>query len=410
MKTQFKEQLTCLEMFAGAGGLAQGMHQAGIQHLAFVERNKPACETLRLNFPAVEVFEGDIREFHTQNVAPIDILSGGPPCQPFSLGGKAQGNKDKRDMFPYAIRVLREKQPKAFIFENVKGLLRESFSTYFEYILLQLTYPELALKSGEMWQEHLERLERVHTSGQTAGMTTYKPVFRLVNAADYGVPQKRERVIIVGIRSDLHMAWNFPEPTHTKEKLLWDQWVTGDYWVEHEVPQSKRPVLSEREAKSVQKMSGRLFPPLGERWLTVRDALKGLPSPYTQDENGSQSFIGHLFRDGARIYPGHTGSEIDLPSKAIKAGDHGVPGGENMIRFPDGTVRYFTVRETARIQTFPDEYLISGVWTEAMRQLGNAVPVKLAHIISKSLVSKLSNVTENQKHSNRPVRLLCLRK
>ena len=109
--------------------------------------------------------------------------------------------------------------------------------------------------------------------------------------------------------------------------------------------------------------------------------MQGLPSP---NEQGNM-YDEHLLRKGAKEYAGHTGSEIDQPSKTIKAGGHGVPGGENMIKFPDGTVRYYTVLEAKRIQTFPDNYPISGSWTEAMRQLGNAVPVRLANVIACSL-------------------------
>ena len=97
-------------------------------------------------------------------------------------------------------------------------------------------------------------------------------------------------------------------------------------------------------------------------------------------------WLDHKYQPGAKAYPGHTGSPIDEPSKALKAGVHGVPGGENMIRYPDGRVRYFTVREAARIQTFPDNYALHGAWSEAMRQLGNAVPVDLASIFIDSVI------------------------
>lgn len=125
-----------------------------------------------------------------------------------------------------------------------------------------------------------------------------------------------------------------------------------------------------------------LFRPDTKPWITVRDALAGLPQP---ERNASSEFEGHVFQAGAKSYNGHTGSEIDMPSKTIKAGDHGVPGGENMVRFEDGSVRYFTTFEAKRIQSFPDDYHITGSWTEAMRQIGNAVPVTLAKTIAESL-------------------------
>ena len=125
---------------------------------------------------------------------------------------------------------------------------------------------------------------------------------------------------------------------------------------------------------------------LGERWRTVRDAISGLPDPRGE---GAGVFANHEFRDGARTYAGHSGSILDEPSKTIKAGTHGVPGGENTLVQGDGSLRYYTVRESARIQTFPDAYRFHGSWTESMRQIGNAVPVKLANIIGASVIKRL---------------------
>ena len=109
--------------------------------------------------------------------------------------------------------------------------------------------------------------------------------------------------------------------------------------------------------------------PGGQPWVTVRDALFGLGEP--------TGFRNHVSQPGARVYPGHTGSPLDLPAKALKAGDHGVPGGENMMVRDDGTVRYFTTREAARLVGLPDDYEFPRSWTESMRQLGNAVPAEL---------------------------------
>lgn len=118
-------------------------------------------------------------------------------------------------MFPYAVSAVRHIEPAVFIFENVRGLLRASFSKYFEYIILQLTYPGVEIKPGEMWENHLTRLEDTHFSGKYDGLK-YNVLYRLLNAADYGVPQKRERVFIVGFRSDIQQDWHFPEPTHSE--------------------------------------------------------------------------------------------------------------------------------------------------------------------------------------------------
>src|ERR1700678_3594153 len=139
-----------VQLFAGAGGLAIGMANAGFQHAAVIEWDHDACETFRENqrhhLRSVEkwpLHEGDVRAFDYSDLRDVMVVSGGPPCQPFSLGGKHKGFMDERDMFPEAVRAVRELRPKAFIFENVKGLKRETFATYFEYIRLQLMYPDL---------------------------------------------------------------------------------------------------------------------------------------------------------------------------------------------------------------------------------------------------------------------------
>jgi DNA (cytosine-5)-methyltransferase 1 len=379
--------ISSLELFSGAGGLAKGLELSGARHSAFVEWNAEACATLRLNYQPEIVHCLDIKQFNFSALSSVDLIAGGPPCQPFSLGGKHKGYQDERDMFPSAVRAIRELKPKAFIFENVKGLLRQSFSSYFNYIVLQLSYPDVIKQSNELWIDHLKRLEDLHTSGTPAGLK-YNVIYRLVNAADYGVPQRRERVVIVGIRDDLKIKWSFPSPTHSAEALRYAQQVTGEYWDRHRVPLRQREILSAEDRRQRDRLRDEygLFKPEPQPWRTVRDAIGDLPSPTS---NGTGEYPDHIFRGGARVYPGHTGSPIDEPSKTIKAGGHGVPGGENMVRYPDGTVRYFTVLEGKRIQTFPDEYIISGPWTEAMRQIGNAVPVRLGKAVSRELIAAL---------------------
>lgn len=375
--------INSLEIFSGAGGLAKGIELAGAHHQAFVEWNTDACKTLRKNYSHSIVFETDIRDFDFSQFDNIDVIAGGPPCQPFSLGGKAKGYEDERDMFPYAISAIRQLMPKVFIFENVKGLLRQSFSKYFNYIILQLTYPQVPLNSI-YWEQNEAVLKHIHAKGSYNGLR-YNVVYKLLNAADYGIPQKRERVVIVGIRDDLNISWNFPEGTYSEDALLWDKYVTGDYWERHNISPSSFDLLQLPLQKGRLQFRYGMFSPVKKPWVTIRDALEGLPEPYEQSNMCDE----HLLRKGAKEYAGHTGSAIDQPSKTIKAGGHGVPGGENMMKYPDGTVRYYTILEAKRIQTFPDDYSISGSWTEAMRQLGNAVPVKLANVIANSLFKVL---------------------
>lgn len=379
-----------LELFTGAGGLALGTHLAGFRHAALLEWDHDACETLRHNASANAVAglsrwsinEGDIRAVDFSQYNEVELVAGGVPCQPFSIGGKHRGMNDTRDMFPDFVRAIRTLRPRAFIVENVKGLLRQTFRNYFSYIVLQLTHPDIVPKQDEAWEDHLKRLEDFHTRGRSNGLR-YNVVFRLLNAANYGVPQTRERVFIVGFRSDIDADWHFPEATHSEYALIKEQHISGEYWERHAIRKSRRMSKPSETALARAKHGDMLN---AKPWRTVRDAIVGLPDP--SGKQGS-TIANHWVNPGARAYVGHTGSFIDWPSKTLKAGVHGVPGGENMIAFEDGSVRYFTVREAARIQTFPDTWFFQGAWSEAMRQLGNAVPVDLAAVVAKSVSRRL---------------------
>jgi DNA (cytosine-5)-methyltransferase 1 len=381
-----------IELFAGAGGLGMGMCQSGFHPAKIIEWDRWCCDSIRENKRAnvspvnqwPDPIEGDIRDVDfRQFEGKVELVSGGPPCQPFSLGGKHRAHADHRDMWGEAVRVVRETKPPAFVFENVKGLTRATFATYLAYIVHQLTYPELVRKEDEEWLSHLMRLEAQHTSGREIGLK-YNVVYRVLNAANYGVPQRRERVVFVGFRSDLGIEWSFPKETHSLDALLWEQFRNRAYSDRHAAQMAELidPKLRARALRLFER-------PETRAWRTVRDAIGSLPDPEKNTEEARQ-FNNHRFQSGARSYPGHTGSPLDLPAKTLKAGVHGVPGGENMLLRPDGSVRYFTVRESARLQTFPDSYRLHGSWTESMRQLGNAVPVELARVIGDGVASRLA--------------------
>lgn len=379
-----------IELFAGAGGLALGTEAAGFKHNAVVELNRNACDTIKRNreLGCIDwpLFPGDVSEFDFEQYRDVDLVSGGPPCQPFSIGGKHKGHADKRNLFPEVVRAVRETQPRAVLVENVKGLMRPAFAKFFEYVVLQLTYPELVQRRGEEWTDHLARLEQFHTKGKQRGLH-YNVVFQCLNAADYGAPQKRERVFIVAFRGDVEAQWSFPKPTHSKSELLRAKWVTGEYWDRHQIAKRSRP----KRPASVERLL-----PLGgdlEPWRTVRDAIFDLPNPKRPNDVPN-----HKHNPGARVYGGHTGSPLDEPAKTLKAGDHGVPGGENMLAHRNGKVRYFTVRESARLQTFPDDYVFEGSWTESMRQLGNAVAVSVA----SQVASRIREILDSQATERRP--------
>lgn len=384
-------QLRSVEIFAGVGGLALGVSAAGFVHDAVVEQDEDACETIRINqkkgltfIKDWKLFEGRVEEFDYSSISEgLDLLCGGPPCQPFSLAGKSLGRTDSRDMFPEAIRAVRELRPRAFLFENVFGLLRPNHFAYAEYVRLQLSCPQVVIGDKESLEQHISRLERCFTGSKILD-EKYHVVIHPVNAADYGVPQRRMRVFIVGIRADLEKEWSFPEKSNSREALLYSKFVDGSYWDEHCVEKKRRENVS---LSLKRKLEGLKDEQIGRRWRTVRDTISDLCPP---TRGKSSDIPNHVFVSGARSYPGHTGSELDLPAKTLKAGVHGVPGGENMLRYVNGKVRYFSVREQARLQTFPDYFEIHGNWTSTTRQLGNAVPVELARVVATSLSTLLS--------------------
>ena len=163
--------MTAVELFAGAGGMAMGVGLAGFQPRAVIEWDRWACGTMRENatrgFPLARdwpLTEGDVRDFDFEALGgTIDLVAGGPPCQPFSLGGKHRAQEDRRDMFPTTVEVVRRLRPRVFIVENVKRLTRATFATYFAYTILQFTFPEIVRRRGEDSLDHLVRLERAKT-------------------------------------------------------------------------------------------------------------------------------------------------------------------------------------------------------------------------------------------------------
>ena len=380
-----------IELFTGAGGLALGTSLAGFAHAAVVEFDHDCCETLRLNqrlgrdhVRDWRIIEGDVRQLNHAELGSVEMVAGGVPCQPFSLGGKHRAYEDKRDMFPEFARVVAMMRPKAFVVENVKGLLRGTFADYFEYVLLRLVHPLVEMKVGQTWRDHRAELERLQSSGAATGLE-YNVLFQLLNAADYGVPQRRERVFIVGFRADLGVRWSFPAPTHSQAALLQQQFGSNAYWDRHAIPARRKPDLAGRiSARTPTFWDENDLSP----WRTVRDAIADLPELPMGGRDPLDA--NHYLNPGARSYKGHTGSPYDEPAKTLKAGDHGVPGGENTLVLDDGKVRYFSPRECARLQTFPDDYQITGSWTEQMRQMGNAVPVELARIVATDVASALS--------------------
>lgn len=415
---------TSVELFAGGGGLAMAVHRAGFRPLLVNELVKYACETLKANAASQRgetervptpgerwpLVEGDIREIEFGYLWDrVDLLAGGPPCQPFSLGGVAKGDEDKRNMFPEMFRAIRQIQPKAVICENVRGLLRPSFKPYFDYIERELRLPFEERAEDTTWHEHDEALRKRLDEEPSDPKRRYEVVTTTVNAADYGVPQIRNRIIIVAFRSDLGVdVERFKEAVRPRysEAALMRSILDGSYWERHpDVPGHVRQRVMSRTLSSPPKADNTL------PWRTLRDAIRGHdgqsplpPVPWDRldrREYGLGGFTNHIGWPDARIYAGHTPNELDRPAKTVKAGVHGVPGGESVLLTDDllpepidGSSyayrhRYMTVRETARAMTFPDNWKLAGPRGEQMRQLGNAVPVTLGEFFARAIATAL---------------------
>lgn len=405
---------TGVELFAGGGGLAMGIHHAGFRPLLVNEFAKRACETLRMNVAEEyedreylpqdgepwPLIEGDVRGINFKYLqGKVDLLAGGPPCQPFSLGGVHKGDEDDRNMFPQFFRAIREIRPRAIMCENVRGLLRASFRPYFDYIVRELSLPFVPREEGVSWQEHNALLQRRGEEVPNDSPDRYHVVPVEVNAADYGVPQIRRRVIMVGFRADLGIDWSRfqPRPTHSETALLRSMKL-GHYWDREgrRVPAATRKAVEARLPTKLPDSDG-LLP-----WRTLRDAIEGdgrstrlppiPPELLDRKEHFLGGFTDHVGWPGARIYQGHTPNELDRPAKTVKAGVHGVAGGELVMLLDDDSHRYMSVRETARVMTFPDEWRLAGPRGEKMRQLGNAVPVLLAERFAQAIGEALESV------------------
>ena len=323
-----------IELFAGAGGLALGMERAGFETIAAVEINHLACETLRKNRPGWNVIEADIASVDFKPYrGKTDIISGGAPCQAFSYAGKRLGFGDTRGtLFAQFARCLEETEPKMFLFENVRGLVNHDGGRTFQTI--RHTFESLG----------------------------YALQYKVLNAAYYGVGQKRERIFIVGIRNDLTPAikFEFPEPSETMTTLR---------EALKDCPESEGLEFSPRK-KEVMK----LVPP-GGCWVD-------LPEDVAKAYMGKSYYSGGGRRGMARRIA------WDEPCLTLTTS----PSQKQTERCHPDETRPFTVREYARIQSFPDDWEFVGNISDKYKQIGNAVPVKLAEWMGSQIYKSLKGL------------------
>ena len=321
--------MTSIELFAGAGGLALGLEQAGFEHLGLVEFNKYAADTLIANRPRWKVLCEDITQVAERDLEQefgivkyeLDLLSGGAPCQSFSYAGKRLGLQDVRGtMFYHYATFLHKLQPKMFLFENVRGLLTHDGGRTFKTIL-------------DIFEDE--------------GYTT---VHKVLNAWNYGVPQKRERLITIGIRNDLAKQCHFAFPKEHEYKP-----------VVRDIQLDVNPDATQCARYSQNKEAVFALVPPGGYWRDIDPVVAKAYMKTCWDMGGGRTGI--LRRIG-----------LDEPSLTVLTN----PGMKQTDRCHPLEVRPFSVRENARLQSFPDEWIFCGKLSEQYKQVGNAVPVNLA--------------------------------
>lgn len=325
-----------IELFAGAGGLALGVEKAGFKTLGLVEYDKTACQTLKLNRPNWNVINDDVANISNLDLesyfnikrGELDLLSGGSPCQSFSVAGKKLGLEDTRGtLFYHYAKFLNKIQPKMFLFENVKGLLNHDKGRTFEII------------SGVFKEQG------------------YNITYKILNAWDYGVAQKRERLFIVGIRSDLDLEFNFPKP-HEYKPVLRDILL--------DCPKSEGASYSKSKAKIFKLV------PAGGYWKHIDQSIaKEYMKNAWSKKGGSTGLLRRLSLDEPSL------TILTTPTQKLTERCHPIH------------TRPLTIRESARCQSFPDEWEFYGSVASQYKQIGNAVPVKLAYELAKSIFKSL---------------------
>lgn len=347
MTTKPTRDYYSIELFAGGGGLAIGMELAGFKHVLLNEFDHNACETLRLNRPLWNVVEGDVCNVDfTKWKGVVDFISGGFPCQAFSYAGKGGGFNDTRGtMFFQLARAIKEIQPKVFLGENVRGLEAH---------------------------DNGKTLEVIKNVISELGYTLVDP--RVLKAIRYKVPQKRERLILIGIRNDYadKVKFEWPSPYH-RIMTLRDAFFSGELY-SCDVPDSPYQKYPEKKKRVLAMV------PEGGDW-------RDLPEEVQKEYMGASYYLGGGKTGMARRLA------MDEPSLTLTC----APAQKQTERCHPTETRPLTVREYARIQTFPDEWRFAGNLTAQYKQIGNAVPVNLAWSVGRAIIRLMNQIDEIDK-------------
>lgn len=322
---------TCIDLFAGAGGLSLGLKQAGWETQMAVDYDKGACETYRRNFPNVEVFQGDIRKVDWSHLAgKIEMVAGGPPCQPFSVAGNQKADQDSRDMLPEFVRAVSDIRPKLFLMENVAGLVSPRHSPYLASRLQQLS------------------------------LLGYELDFKVLDAANYGVPQHRRRVIVIGSRVG---SISFPSPTHGTGRKPFVSSEAAILGSPRDAPNRAIVTFAKNPIMRPSPWAGMLVNG-GGRPINLSAPSQTIPA----SAGGNRTHI----VDECKVL-------LDYHSYLLN-------GGKPKRGLVSG-VRRLTLRESARLQTFPDAFSFVGEPSSQYRQVGNAVPPLLGRAVGEALMA-----------------------
>lgn len=338
-----KRDYSLVELFAGAGGLALGLEKAGFKSILLNEIDKAACETLRHNRPEWNVLQEDISKVDFSDLkGKVDLLTGGFPCQPFSYAGKQLGLEDIRGSLVFEMaRAIKETQPKVFLAENVKGLTE--------------------IDQGRTLETIIHILEEI--GYKVIEQNVYKALF-------YKTPQKRERLIIIGIRKDLYNECEFEKPsTYNRIVTVKDALKAGELY-QTDVPNSNGQKYPQRKAEIMS------YVPEGGYW---RDLPIELQMEYMK---------GSFYLGGGKTGMARRLS-WDEPSLTLTC----APAQKQTERCHPSEDRPLATREYARIQTFPDNWIFQGSTTQIYKQIGNAVPVNFAFALGKSLINLLNKIS-----------------
>lgn len=334
---------TTIELFAGAGGMALGMEKAGFHHLLLNDFDKSACQTLQHNRPNWNVITGDVKAISFKEyLGKVDLVTGGFPCQAFSYSGKRLGFEDTRGTLFYEFaRCIKETQPKCFMAENVKGLLKH---------------------------ENGKTLEVIINTFKDLGYKVYEPT--VINSNNYDVAQKRERIIIFGVRKDLEEKIPWEMPPIANSPVLKDIFYSGNYFSSD--VSSIKSIGSEYSSYKKQLYS---YIGQGENWRKLPVVLQ-------------EKYMGAMFHSGG----GKTGVlarlSMNKPGLTILTS----PSQKQTERCHPLEDRPLNVRESARVQSFPDNWEFKGSISNQYKQIGNAVPVEMAYHLGKKIKELLEKL------------------